>query len=105
MVTEAQLQKEILRFLRAAGAVAIVYPRTRYGRSGVSDILACYRGRFVAIEVKRPKRVPGQGGYGPTRLQEEFLASVHGASGFGIVTRTVDDVRLLLEKIDERESA
>jgi hypothetical protein len=52
--------------------------------AGVSDILACYRGRFVAVEVK----APGKGG-NVSDAQRAFLEAVKRAGGVAIVA---DDV-------------
>ena len=52
---------------------------------GVSDIIGIYKGRFLAIEVKRP-------GLKLTALQESFLTQVKEAGGIGIVATCCDDV-------------
>ena len=46
-----------------------------YGKSGVSDIIFCYRGRFGCIEVKRE-------GKAPTKLQELRMEEVRKAGGW-----------------------
>lgn len=56
-----------------------------YGRSGVPDIIICYRGRFLAVECKA--------GYNkPTALQEKEMADIRKAGGDTLVIRedTVD---------------
>lgn len=51
-----------------------------YGRSGVPDIIACHKGRFLGIECKA--------GYNkPTLLQEREIAEIHKAGGSAIVVR------------------
>jgi len=77
------------------GGVAVVYPRTRYARSGVSDLLVCYRGRYLAIEVK----LPG-GSYGATPSQVAFLEDVYQAGGIRIIAREWDDIEPWLNVID-----
>lgn len=46
-----------------------------YGKSGVSDIIGCYKRRFFSIEVKRE-------GKKPTPIQERRMAEVTRAGGF-----------------------
>lgn len=59
-----------------------------YGRSGVPDIVACHRGRFLAIECKA--------GYNKTTaLQEREIAAIHKAGGAAMVVR--EDTADLLE--------
>ena len=52
---------------------------------GVSDIIGCYKGRFLAIEVKKP-------GGKLTLMQAKFLAQVEDAGGIAFVARSLDDV-------------
>lgn len=56
-----------------------------YGRSGVPDIVACHRGRFLAIECKA-------GANTTTALQERELLAIKKAGGSAMVIRedTVD---------------
>jgi len=61
---------------------------------GTSDILACYRGYFLAIECKMPKNKP-------TEAQEAFLASIGEAGGIGIVIWDINTLETLLEKLDK----
>lgn len=91
---EADLQARILKWLRSRGGWWVKFPAGPYAPAGVPDILGCYRGRFVAIEVKKP-------GGGVTKLQaatQERIAK----QGQGLVATafSLDDVRELLDNID-----
>lgn len=60
-----------------------------YGRSGIPDIIACYKGRFLAIECKA--------GYNKTTpLQDRELAAIHKAGGSAMIVR--EDTIDLLEQ-------
>jgi len=61
--------------------------------ANLPDIIACYRGRTLALEVKRP-------GNSLTKLQEIEL--LHWTQADAIATRVdcVDDVRLIIASID-----
>lgn len=52
---------------------------------GVSDILGCYRGRMLAIEVKAP-------GYHPSKDQMIFIDNVIAAGGIAFIAYSVEDV-------------
>ena len=82
-------KKRIVRFITwfASG-----HPPTS---SGVSDVLACYRGRFVAIEVKAPGKKKNA-----TVNQKAYIDAVLQAEGIGIVADCVDDVIELLDWLD-----
>lgn len=84
---EKDIQKKILNFINAQpGCYAIKITAGMYQKSGISDILACVKGRFVAIEVKRP-------GEKPTPLQEAFLAKVICTGGRAFAATALDDVK------------
>ena len=57
----------------------------RGAEPGTSDILCCYKGRYVAIEAKI---VPNK----PTHAQETFLQEVRDAGGIAFVAYNLDDV-------------
>jgi hypothetical protein len=94
---ESQIQRSILDFLRWHGifcfrvnqqGVPLHDGTGRYRpgpTKGVSDILAIYKGRFIAIEVKRP-------GQKPTPQQEAFLEAVNEAGGLAFVATSIEDV-------------
>lgn len=75
MTPEGELKARIKRWLEKKGAeVYTFWPvQTGMGKRTV-DLLACYRGTFVAIELKRP-------GKKPTALQERVLDQVADAGG------------------------
>ncbi len=52
---------------------------------GVSDILGCFEGKLLAIEVKVPGREPS-----PDQLQ--FIDGVNHYGGIGFVAHSVEDV-------------
>ena len=50
------------------------------GRAGIPDIIACHRGRFIAIECKA-------GDNQPTALQSRELEAITNAGGLAFVVR------------------
>lgn len=61
--------------------------------AGVPDVLGCYRGSFVAFEVKRP----GTGRV--TRLQAAVLGMIRAAGGNACVVWSADEVRAVMEEL------
>ena len=61
------------------------------GQPGVSDRICCYKGQFVAIEVKRPSRKTHKNG-GLTDNQRAFGEAVKSAGGHFIVAYDEQDV-------------
>ena len=60
-----------------------------YGTAGIPDIICCYRGRFIGLEVKTEK---GQ----PTELQKATIRKIINAGGTAVVVRSVDEVKAVL---------
>ena len=66
-----------------------------YGRSGVPDIVGCYKGHFFAIECK-----PGKGT--TTALQDKNIKEIEKAGGRVIVVNenNLEEVRLMLSEMN-----
>jgi len=78
MTPEAKVKAKCVAQLKALGAVYF-YPVTGgYGTSGVSDIVACYEGLYVAIECKAGKNKLSE-------LQKMFLEKVAAAGGAALM--------------------
>jgi hypothetical protein len=56
----------------------------RFGLAGAPDILGCYRGRAIGIEVKAPRG-------GQREAQRRWQASIERAGGVYILARSVND--------------
>ena len=94
MKSEAVIQALILKFLRTLGPACWVIKAAVCNERGVPDILCCYKGRFVGLEVKTEKgRISG-----PQRVQNERIRRTGGRA---VVVRSVADVRVVLEHIDK----
>jgi len=105
-MNEMELVAAILELLQYSGAIAIrinsggVPVENKNGSRhfiklappGTADILACFRGRFIAIECKIGRNKP-------TPAQSAFLDMVRDAGGAAIVAYSVDDVQNLLTSI------
>lgn len=63
--------------------------------AGLPDILCCYRGRFVAIEVKRPTTR-----HTVTARQQAFLDAIADAGGVVGVAVSVDEALAILPPED-----
>jgi Holliday junction resolvase len=88
---ERSVQTKIIKKLEARGAYVVKIIQAN--KAGVSDILACYEGKFFAIEVKRPS-----GGV-VSKLQKYHLEKVRKAGGIGLVARSWEDVERVLDAI------
>lgn len=55
------------------------------GYPGVSDIIGCYKGKMIAIELKAPNGKP-------TPDQERFIKNVNEAGGIAFIAKSLDEV-------------
>jgi penicillin-binding protein-related factor A (putative recombinase) len=78
MTPEAKVKKQVVQQLKLLDAYYF-YPVTGgYGRSGVPDIVGCYKGKFFAIECKAGKNKP-------TPVQELNIHQIQKNSGIALV--------------------
>lgn len=63
-----------------------------YGTAGIPDIICCYRGKFVAFEVKTEKGKT-------TALQDSVINKIQKCGGKVAVVRSVDAVKAVLEEV------
>lgn len=78
MAAEKQFENKIKAELHARGAWRVKFFANAYTPSGIPDVLACHKGRFLGIEVKSGSS------YGLTELQKFNLKKIREAGGIGI---------------------
>lgn len=91
---ESQFSKEVTTYLESKGAIVNNQTGGMFSKVGVSDLLVCYKGYFIALELK-------VGNYKPDPLQISYLQKVRDAGGFGLILRdTLQELMVLLSCID-----
>jgi penicillin-binding protein-related factor A (putative recombinase) len=97
-VTEAELKKEVRAYLDSRGihhTNNFQAARNNYSpRRGISDLTLCYRGRYVAIELKAT-------GKKATKEQLEYLEEVYASGGTGGVFDNMEDIKTKLWALDQ----
>ena len=98
MTPEKKVKNKVVQILKQYGAYYFFPATYGYGRSGVPDVICCYRGHFIGIECKAGSNVP-------TAIQERELQSIEVAGGTALVihdtnllalTETLDLIRTAL---------
>ena len=91
-MTESEIKRDIMDYLNHLPRcyarliqVGRIPGRTNHSK-GIADIIAVYKGRFVAIEVKTKT-----GNLSPE--QDEYLKTVARCGGIAFTARSLDDVR------------
>ena len=92
---ESQFSREVVKYLKEKGALVNVNTANMFDRVGRSDIECCYKGYFIALELK-------VGSYQPDPLQISYLQKIRDAGGFGLILRdTLQEIMVLLSCIDD----
>ena len=91
MMSEQSIQRAIIKHLEKEGAYCVKVITAN--KAGVADIVCCYRGLWVSLEVKTPKGIVAP-------LQEYHQELVRKAGGIAGIVRSVDDVKSLLSDLE-----
>lgn len=89
-MSEAALQRRMQRKIKEMGGYVVKYHGGRFSIAGTPDLLVCYRGHFIGLEVKKP------GGDGPSKIQELKIEEIRRAGGTAEVVRSVKEVQDVL---------
>jgi Holliday junction resolvase len=91
---EAKVKATVVKILKQYGAYYFFPATGGFGRSGVPDIVGCYRGLMFGIECKAGKNKP-------TALQLRELAAISEAGARALVVNedNIDAVAQMLENI------
>lgn len=63
-----------------------------YGTAGIPDLILCYKGQFIGLEVKTDDGKP-------TKLQEATIRKIKACGGIAVVVRSVAEVKAIIESI------
>lgn len=91
---ESEIQKKIIAYLNFKGCYSIKTITTN--RSGSPDIICCYKGLFIALEIKADKgRI--------SKLQSYHLEQIKKSGGIAAIVRSVEDAKKVFEDIEDEE--
>ena len=86
---ESYEKADLKKYLDSIGAWHFSPLMAGFGKSGVPDIVFCYRGRFGGIEVKREGKTP-------TQLQYWRMDEIRGAGGsafWGTAEKVIREIK------------
>jgi len=95
---ERDIVAAIKRYLASLGSDVFYFKEHGgvYSTAGIPDIICCYKGRFLGLEVKLP-------GGRLTELQKRALEKINRAGGIGRRVESVDEVRAAIRLVDKEE--
>lgn len=95
-MTEAKITKEIKLYMMRHEHSPFFLKVCGGGmqKSGIPDFLVCYKGMFVALEVKQEKgRV--------SNIQKACIKEIQSTGGIAEIVRSVEEVAKIFKKIDD----
>ena len=89
---EKKVKDAVKKILNARGAYYFSPVTGGFGTSGVPDIVACIKGKFVGIETKAGKGKP-------TALQEKNLISIMNTGGLAVLVNEhgIETLKMFLD--------
>lgn len=91
-MSEAQIKKQILKVLKEQGGFWRKIHGGPFQESGLPDIIGCYQGKFIGLEIKKP-------GEEATPLQLHVLDEIKKNKGLAAIVESVQDVLILLSPV------
>ena len=91
---ESKLEQEVEKFMREKRIWQLARFQAQYNQNGLPDRLYLYKGLLLGLELKTDKGAP-------TILQLRKLKEINNNGGLGLIIRSVDDVKKLIEIIDK----
>lgn len=86
---ESTLQRQVIALLRERGAYVFKVVGSAMQQRGTPDLLVCWRGQFMGLEIKLP-------GEKPTPMQEHEIGLIRKAGGTAQVIESLEDVLNIL---------
>lgn len=93
-MTEKQLTDRIIKVLRKEGAFAQKIHGGTFQSRGLPDIIMCYRGRFIGLEVKLPGKESTV-----SDLQRKKLWDIYNAGGYAMMVTSVQEASRVLKGV------
>jgi Holliday junction resolvase len=92
MTPEAKVKKKVKKILDDLKAYHFSPMTAGYGRSGVPDIIVCYKGKFIGIECK-------SGNNEPTLLQKHNMKLINDNQGLAFVVNegNIDELLTIMK--------
>ena len=96
MTPEKKVKQKVVKILEDAGAYYFYPVSGGYGASGVPDVVACFKSKFIGIECKAGTNVP-------TALQLKNLEKITKSGGYSLVINedNLEDLNDCIKRIME----
>ena len=99
MNPETRLTNKIMKALKKHGGFWVKIHGSAFQVSGIPDILGCYQGLFVALEVKLPETAEDA-----SLRQRLMMKRIRAAGGIPMIVTSTEAALEVVEKIDSVRS-
>lgn len=93
---EAQLVSQIKNFLKSRGCYVEKIFGGGFQSAGIPDLIVCYKGLFIAIEVKSPTH-KGRA----SDIQKLKIRAIRNSGGIAFITDSLEEVKRIFDCINE----
>lgn len=90
---ESNFQQEVIKYLDEVGAYVLKTHVSSYQKQGEPDITCCYKGRYIAFELKRSPREQ------PTELQKYKMKCIRNAGGIAARVDNLNQIKEVLYEV------
>ena len=95
-MNERDLTTKILKAIKTNYPLAFCYKVCDRFTSGIPDILACYKGYFIGLELKvYPNKT--------SKIQEYVMKQIKASKGYAVICYSVEDAMIVFKSIDGEE--
>lgn len=91
-MSEKQIENKIKNYLRENNIYYFKHHGNKFSRVGVPDIICCYNGKFLALEVKNKTGKL-------SKLQEYNIEEIKNSGGHAYVVRSLEEVEDIIETL------
>jgi len=92
-ILERDLQPDLIEYLESEGAYVLKTHVSSFQKQGEPDITCCYKGRYIAFEVKRDEKEKAR------KLQEYKMSLIRKAGGIAMRVDNLNQVKEVLYEI------
>lgn len=94
MQPEYRIVQNVKKLIKSRGGWCVKIHGGPYQDAGTPDILVCYKGHFIAVEVKTAR--------GVARPEQRVVQqAITRAGGYALITHRIGEVADVLDAIDE----
>ena len=90
--SESEFQRDAIKYIESRNGYIVKVTVSSYNKKGTPDLIICFKGRFVAIELKVKDNKP-------SKIQETKMKQIVRAGGIAKPAWTIQEIKEILDEI------